>query len=723
MTTAEKEHATAHEEFVVEGMHCASCVGRVERSLLKVGGVTEAAVNLATGRATVDYDPLTVSQDSLIAAIEKAGYGAHPFEDLPAQEEVKTDHGFKRFLAAAILSIPVVALAMLWPNHSAILDYLSALLTAIVVFGLGRGFFSGAISALRSGTATMDTLVAIGSSMAFVLSLGELIAGNRAQLYFDSAAVIVTLILMGHVMESRALSRANGAIKSLVSLIPARASRINSAGVEEDVDIKLIKPGDTLRIRPGERVAVDGQVLSGTSAVDESMLTGESVPVDKREGDNLVGGTVNGSGTLLYKAVATGSATVLARIVHIVQEAQGSKAPVQRMADKVSGVFVPIVLVIAMLTFLIRLFGLHEPLVMALIPAVSVLVVACPCALGLATPTAIMVGTGRGADMGVLIKNGGALERACRVSHVVLDKTGTVTEGHLTLADVTPVGARSQAEVLQLAASAEHGSEHPVAKAIVSGASDLLPASEFHSLAGSGVVAKVDDRTVVIGNQELIEGQGISLAEKPREILASQQQLGRTSVLVAIDLQVEAVISVEDKIRATSKDAVTLFKQMGLQVTMLTGDNAVTARAVAAAVGIEKVISGVKPDRKAGTVTDLQKSGVVVAMVGDGVNDAPALASADIGIAMGRASDVAMEAADIGLLRNDLKGVADAFNLSRRTMQIIKQNLFWAFGFNVVCIPLAMVGLFNPMFSSFAMAMSDVVVVTNALRLRHMRLI
>ena len=718
----------------LQGMHCASCVARIERSLKKVAGVEEAAVNLATNRASVTYDPAQTSLAALIAAVEKAGYGATPVtETRPKEAEAPgRDAALLNLVGAAVLTLPVLVLSMAGMGMAGMgrpawAEWVFAALTTAVVFGFGRQFFAGAWNALRhGGAATMDTLVALGASAAYFSSLAELIWTPRPQVYFETAATIVTLILLGRWLEARAKRRATDTIQSLIALAPKTARRVAGDGSEQDVPVETLRPGDILRVRPGEKVAVDGVVTGGASAVDEALLTGESLPAEKTVGDTVIGGTLNKSGTLLYRASATGADTTLAHMVRLVEEAQGSKAPVQRLADAVSAVFVPAVLGIALITFLIWFFGLHAGVVGALAPAVAVLVIACPCALGLATPTAIMVGVGRGAALGILIKNGEALERAHTIGRVVFDKTGTLTEGKPALTDVVLHDGLDRRGLLRLAAAAERGSEHPLGRAIVEGADAeglVGEAETFTSLAGSGVRASVEGRDVLVGTAALLRESGVVVPEAAEVDMARLEAEGKTSILVAVGGVEAGLLAVADTVRPGAKDAVARLHRMGLSVALLTGDSPRVADAVAAEVGIHEVEAGVRPDGKAAAIKGRQDGGRVrVAMVGDGVNDAPALAQADLGIAMGKATDVAMAAADITLLRADLNGVADAILLSRRTMKIIRQNLFWAFIFNIVGIPLAALGLLNPMLAALAMAGSSVTVVTNSLRLKTAKL-
>ncbi|MEO7714595.1 MAG: heavy metal translocating P-type ATPase [Capsulimonas sp.] len=721
----------------IQGMHCASCVGRIERMLGKVPGVEHADVNLATNRARVTYDPGQATMDAMVAAVEKAGFGASPVTSKrPQVEDVpKRDAALVNLIGSAVLTLPVLVLSMTGMTAPSMekmgqtpwMLWTFALLTAIVVFGFGRQFFAGAWSALRHGGAsTMDTLVAIGSSAAYFYSLAELFTAGHPQTYFETSATIVTLILMGRWLEGRARRRATDAIRSLAALAPKTAYLVGSDGSEREIPLDQIQPGDVLRVRPGEKIAVDGVVTEGNSSIDEAMLTGESMPVDKATGDSVIGGTINVAGSLLYQATATGDATVLAQMVRMVEEAQGSKAPVQRLADSVSAVFVPAVLGIALLTFLVWFFALHAGVAGALAPAVAVLVIACPCALGLATPTAIMVGTGRGATLGVLIKNGEALERAHQIGRVVFDKTGTVTEGRPVVTDIVIYGDWKRGEMLNLAAAAERPSEHPLARAIVAQAdAEGLPGTsrEFISLPGLGVRATVDGRAVLVGTVGLFEESGVPLRDDVTGDLARLEAEGKTAMLVAVDGGVAGIVAVADTVRPGAKEALARLASMGISVALLTGDSPRVAQAVASELGIADVRAGVRPDGKVAALREWRADGDrPIAMVGDGVNDAPALAQADLGIAMGRAADAAMEAADVTLLRADLNGVADAIALSRTTMKIIRQNLFWAFIFNIVGIPMAAFGLLSPMIAALAMAFSSVTVVTNSLRLKTIRL-
>jgi P-type Cu+ transporter len=711
----------------IAGMHCASCVSRIERGLNKLPGVTSSSVNLATNIATVSFDPLQESQESLIAAVTKSGYTATTAIEVGDQQP-HISHQNTVPVAAIALSIPIAAVSMSSLIDHAIVAWIVAALTTFVVFVCGRQFFIGAWNALlHGGTATMDTLVVTGATAAYVLSFYELISVHQPQLYFETASTIVALILLGRHFEGKARQTASNSIGALTTLAPATATLVLSTGVETDVPIRQVLPGDILKVRPGEKIAVDGTVIDGSSAVDESLLTGESVPSEKSAGSAVIAGTINTDGSLTYRATAVGSATVLASIVRLIQEAQGSKAPIQRLADQISSVFVPAVFVVAVLTVLVRHFAFDESFATSMIPAVAVLVIACPCALGLATPTAIMVSSGRGAGLGILIRNGEVLERAQNIRTVLFDKTGTLTHGKPAVIDIVVTGTWSRDKVLQFAASAESGSEHPVAKSIVQCAnSEELPkiaATSFISYAGRGVQAVVDGTTIMIGNPDLAQSASAPLTDEIAAIVRRLQDESKTVLVMTVNEQVVAVFGLTDSVRSDAILAIQAFKATGMDVAMLSGDQPGAVAACAEKLGINKYYGSLLPADKAATVKNWPRTlGQAVAMVGDGVNDGPALASADVGIAMGHAADVAMESADITLMRADLGGVQKAIDLSKQTMRIIKQNLFWAFIFNVVGIPLAALGLLNPMVAAFAMACSSITVVSNSLRLRTISL-
>ncbi|MGV3618386.1 MAG: heavy metal translocating P-type ATPase [Fimbriimonas sp.] len=737
-------------ELQIAGMTCASCVRRVERAIAKVPGVTEASVNFANERATVAHDS-AVDALTLIKAVEDAGYAAKPHglppshghpsameaaEDLPSAEDhhahLAPDADSRTtFLLAAALTIPAAALSMLWHPRPEWANWLLFALTTPVIFWSGRQFFVVTWKALRHGSATMDTLIAMGAGASWAYSTYALIAfgGGHAHLqsehiYFETGAVIVTLILLGRFLEARAKGNMSGAIKGLMGLAPKSATVVHADGHETEVPIERLQIGSLVRVRPGEKIAVDGRVEEGESYVDESMLTGEPIPITKRVGDAVVGGTLNQGGTLLYRATKVGADTTLAQIVKMVERAQGSKAPVQRLADRVSAVFVPIVILLALGTFLYYRVAFGATWDAALLPAVAVLVIACPCALGLATPTALIVGTGRGAELGVLIKDGTALERAGVVREILLDKTGTITQGRPSLTDVRTTGSLSEPELLRLLAGAEVPSEHPVARAIVEGARTrgVQPprAEGFKAHGGRGVEAIVDGHAVLVGTRRLMADWAFSVSPTVEELLMALEAEGKTAMLVAVDGAVAGVLAVADAIGEHSPAAIRDLKALGLNPVMVTGDNRATAEAVARKVGIDQVEAQVLPADKAAIVQKHQGIGAT-AMVGDGVNDAPALAQADLGIAIGGGTDVAMETAGVTLLRSDLRGVATAIRLARATLVTIRWNLVWAFGYNVVMIPLAMSGRLNPMWAAGAMAISSISVIANSLRLRRFR--
>jgi P-type Cu+ transporter len=744
--------------FGVTGMTCASCVMRNERALGRTAGVVHADVNLATERATVDYLPNEVSPEQIKEAIRSAGYevvdletgGQSAATDADGRavdpQAAAREQEYRRLrlkvATGAVLSAVILLGSMhhWFPFVPMILTQgwvLWALATP-VQFWVGGQFYRRAYAAARHGGADMNTLVVMGSSAAYVYSaLGVLFPsfftshGLGDPMYFDSSALIITLILLGRLLEARAKGQTGEAIRRLVGLQP-RTARVVRHGVEVDVPVAEVVHDDLLRVRPGERVPVDGIVVSGSSAVDESMLTGEPLPVEKTESDEVVGGTLNTSGSFTFKATRVGAETALSQIVRLVEQAQGSKPPIARLADVIAGYFVPAVMAVAALTFIVWLaFGPDPALNYALLNAIAVLVIACPCALGLATPTAIMVGTGKGAENGVLIRDGISLETAQKLTAVVLDKTGTITEGRPSVTDVVVLDDRDGDDVLRLAATAERGSEHPLGEAIVRAATEgglrVAEAADFAALAGHGVRATVDGHEVVVGNLRQMREAGIEWSGDGDEAggLAAQ---GKTLVRVAVDGRPAGLLAVADRVKPGSAAAIAALRGLGLEVVMLTGDNLVTAGAIAGDVGVDRVVADVLPGQKAEQIAALQGDGRFVAMVGDGINDAPALAQADVGIAIGTGTDVAIEASDITLMSGDLRGVVTAIALSRRTMRTVRENLFWAFAYNVALIPLA-AGVFypafgwllDPIFAAAAMGLSSVTVVGNSLRLRWFR--
>lgn len=739
----------------ITGMSCVMCAQRVEQALAAVPGVLKASVNPTTERALVEYVPDMVTKGELRRAVEQAGYGVLDEDELGGPDSASAHflpgQGARskelRLLVAKLgVSLVVGALLMVimfvHPHFLSRnqLNLLMLLLATPVQFWAGWQFYRGAWAAARHRTSDMNTLVAVGTSAAFLYSAAVTIAGLfgvgvASEVYFDSAAMIIALVLLGRFLEARAKGRASEAISKLMGL-QARTARVLREGIETELPVEEVLVGDIVIVRPGERIPVDGVVVEGESAVDESMLTGEPMPKEKGPGDAVVGGTVNGTGVFRFRATKVGQDTVLAQIVRLVEEAQTSKAPIQRLADRIAGIFVPVVLGVATSAFIVWVLVGPEPrLTTALVVFVSCVVIACPCAMGLATPTAIVVGTGKGAEHGILIRSGEALERAHTLTAVVFDKTGTLTEGKPRVTDVTAVdeqgAAGAEDELLRLVASAEQRSEHPLGKAIFESAQErglaLVEPESFRALPGLGAEAVVDGKSILIGTAVLMAARGVELG-RLSEVETRLAEEGKTVIFVAADGRALGVVGVQDMLKPEAPEAIAALKNMGLAVYMVTGDNARTAQSVARAAGIEHVMAERLPDQKVQAIASLKNSGQVVAMVGDGINDAPALAAADIGIALGTGTDIAMEAADIALVRADLREVVTAIRLSRATVRIIKQNLGWAFGYNVALIPVAAGVLYpafglmlDPVFAAGAMALSSVSVVSNSLRLRRFR--
>jgi Cu+-exporting ATPase len=765
-------------EFPVSGMHCAACQARVQRALEKAPGVNSAVVNLMTGSATVAFDPAATTPDALLETVRGTGYGAAlPDPSLSAQEEQEArdtarEAEFRDLKKKAIVSLVAGAIAMLismplmahhvgvstdpfmsWvmrhvsPALEAVFPWLyaassSLLLGILLVFTLGtmlwagRHFYTGAWNSFRHHSADMNTLIAVGTGAAFLYSLVATFApgiftghGLSPDVYYEAVIIIIALILVGNTLEARAKHQTASALRGLAGLQPSSARVIRNEQ-EMDIPISEVAHDEIVVVRPGERIPVDGVIVSGASAVDESMLTGESMPVEKAAGHAVIGGTVNRTGSFRLRATTLGTASVLARIVTLMREAQGSRAPIQRLADRISAVFVPVVISLAIATFVTWFLASGEgSVVRAFAAAVAVLIIACPCAMGLAVPTAVMVATGRGAERGVLIKGGEALERAGAVDTVILDKTGTITEGRPAVTDIITAGDMDERELLRLAASLERASEHPLADAIVTAAKvrgiTLDDVTDFQSVTGKGVMGLVGGQRVIAGTEAFLTQHDIA-TDAPSAQRSALSATGRTVVLVAADGQPAGILAIADPIKPSSRPALAELRKLGIELVLLTGDNEQTGHAIAKEVGIERVVANVLPEGKVAEVKRLQAEGHVVAMAGDGINDAPALAQADIGIAMGTGTDIAMDAGDVTLMRGDLSGVTDAIRLSRRTMRTMKQNLFWAFIYNVVGIPVAAGVLYpafgillSPIIASAAMAMSSVSVVSNSLRLRR----
>ncbi len=737
----------------IKGMTCAACVARVQKALSELEGVMSAEVNLATEKATVEYIPAQVGIRDFKKAVKDAGYEvvtAEEGEDIVEKERREREAAYRKLktklFTGAALTIPIFILVF-WeklgldalftiPRQTNFL--LQFFLETPVQFWVGWQFYTGAIAAARHRTSNMNTLIAVGTSAAYIYSITATffpsvfeVKGYEAHVYFDTAAAIIVLILLGRVLEARARGHTSEAIKKLIGL-QAKTARVVRDGAEVDVPIEDVEVGDVIVVRPGEKIPVDGVIKEGYSSVDESMITGESIPAEKNAGDTVIGATINKTGSFRFEASKVGRDTMLSQIINMVQEAQGSKPPIARLADLIAAYFVPTVIGIATLTFIIWFFFGPEPaLTYAILNFIAVLIIACPCALGLATPTSIMVGTGKGAENGILIRGGESLETAHKINAIIFDKTGTLTKGEPEVTDIVAGEGATEKDIVFYAASSEKGSEHPLGEAIVKRAAamgvSLQDPKDFKAVPGHGIKARVNGKGVLLGNEALMRHESISL-DGIREKAETLAQEGKTPMFIAIDGKAAGIISVADTLKETSRDAVDRLHRLGIEVVMLTGDNRRTGEAIAKEVGIDRVLAEVLPDQKAEEVKKLQAEGKVVAMVGDGINDAPALAQADVGIAIGTGTDVAMEASDITLIKGDLGGVVTAIQLSKATLRNIKQNLFWAFAYNTILIPVAAGVLYpiwgillSPIFAAFAMGMSSVTVVTNALRLRKFR--
>ncbi len=727
----------------ITGMTCAACSARIERGIRKMDGVEDATVNLALETAAVSYNPEAISPKEITAKIEKLGYGAQLKKDVQQPGEDHRERAIRKqtwkFIIAAVLSLPLLYTmfghfsftSFVYMPDLLMNPWFQFALATPVQFVIGWQFYAGAYKALRSGSANMDVLVALGTSAAYFYSLYQsvLSSGGHAHeihLYYETSAILITLILLGKLLEAKAKGKSSDAIKKLMGL-QAKTATVERNGEELTVPIEDVAAGDILYVKPGEKVPVDGEIIEGRSAVDESMITGESMPVDKNPGDSVIGATINKQGFLKVRALRVGSGTALAQIIKVVEQAQGSKAPIQRLADKISGVFVPIVVSISVLAFLFWYFaGDPGNFAEALENMIAVLVIACPCALGLATPVSIMAGSGRAAEMGVLFKGGEHLEQTHKVNTVLLDKTGTVTNGEPVLTNAEIASGWDEERLLSLTAAAEKGSEHPLGQAIVKGVLakgiQVSNADSFRSIPGHGIEAEVDHAEVLIGTRKLMEKNQVRVPGLELKKMAGWEEEGKTVMLVAVDGEYAGMLAVADTMKENAPQAIERLTQQGIHVVMITGDNERTAKSIGHLAGISHVIAEVLPEQKAEEVKKLQSDGRIVAMVGDGINDAPALAVADIGMAIGTGTDIAMEAADITLMRGDLNSIADALAISRRTVRNIKQNLFWALGYNAIGIPFAAMGFLAPWIAGAAMAFSSVSVVLNALRLQRMKL-
>ncbi|MBI2596096.1 copper-translocating P-type ATPase [Candidatus Daviesbacteria bacterium] len=750
--------------YPVKGMHCASCVRLIEKALSKVDGVASASVNLASEKATVEYNPKVASEEKIQSAVTGVGYQLMIGEEIKSEDETKIEKAkeLKDLRIKVVISLVLGGL-ILWGSFPGLIKtapvflqnfWMQFLLATPVQFWVGSAFYKAAYPAFKHRSANMDTLVAIGTTVAygysaFVTIFPQVVKniGVEPMPYFDVATIIIGLILLGRYFEAKAKAGTSEAIKKLIGL-QAKTARVLRHGSEVDIPIEQVLIGDSIRVRPGEKIPVDGVITLGESSIDESMITGESIPVDKTKGDSVVGATINKTGTFSYRATKVGKDTVLAQIIKLVTEAQGSKAPIQRLADLISSYFVPIVIMLAILTFVVwYVFGQSPALLFALLNTVAVLIIACPCAMGLATPTAIMVGTGKGAECGILIKDAESLETAHKINTIIFDKTGTLTYGKPVVTDVVsmeldsrlPAGKagfrgndNERDRILQLAASIEKGSEHSLAEAIVKEAENrklnLDQATRFKAIPGYGVEGEINKKKILLGNLRLMDKESIQYNNMSKKIDQLENE-GKTVMVLAVQKKVAGLIAVADTVKDSAREGIRALKKLGIESIMITGDNSKTANAIARQIGITSVLAQVLPDQKEAEVRKIQKTGKVVAMIGDGINDAPALAAADVGIAMGTGTDVAIESADITLINKDLSSVAAAIKLSKKTMQTIKMNLFWAFGYNIILIPVAMGILYpiwgvllNPIFASVAMATSSISVVSNSLLLKRFKI-
>ena len=725
------------ESIKISGMSCAACSAIIDKKLSKLEGIETTSVNLLAENATISFDPLKLKTSEIIKVIESLGYGAileeDSSKDTEKEQREKEIYKLRReLIISALLSSPLIVamiLALVGINvkflHN---EYFQLILATPIQFIIGFRFYKNAYYSLRAKSANMDVLVAMGTSAAYFFSIynaffePEKPGAMMKDLYFEAAAVIITLILLGKYLESVAKGKTSEAIKKLMGL-QAKTARVIRDSQEIDIPIEQMRLGEIVVVRPGEKVSVDGIVIDGNSSIDESMLTGESLPVEKKHGDLVIGSTINKYGSFKFKATKVGKDTALSQIIKLVEDAQGSKAPIQKIADKVSGIFVPVVLLIALLTFLVWYFAFAN-ITMGIISAVAVLVIACPCALGLATPTAIMVGTGIGAQNGILIRGGEHLEKAYKLNVVVLDKTGTITKGKPEVTDIILAGDYDTLDILKFAAISEKKSEHPLGVAIYEKGKfqikEINDPDKFESIPGHGVYSEISDKKIFIGNRKLMSDKKINISSIEEKILKLENE-GKTAMLIAINNNISGIIAVADTVKENSKDAIRELQLMGIEVYMITGDNERTANAIAKQVGITNVLAEVLPENKAKEVEKLKKQGMVVGMVGDGINDAPALVTADVGMAIGTGADIAIEAADITLMSGDLKTIPSAIRLSRATIRKIKQNLFWAFFYNIIGIPFAAFGLLNPIIAGGAMAFSSVSVVTNSLSLKRFK--